>query len=554
MGRRKPLDEMLEAFMQTKDERLRLIIKGQTSRKENKLAKAAGADSRIEILIEDQPTDEHLSFVAGCDVCLSPTRWEGLGLPLYEAIAFGQPAITNDNAPMNEAVLDGVNGYLVSARSRGRPARGSPRGAPTPASWRSRSTASPTTARVPSSPPARASSATASAPGPARSRATASCFGRWHASLLMRVGVVTKWFNRGQPVVGRHTRSALDSLGHETFVLARPKKEQGPAARRASRDDVWDQPGVTEASAYDIPLAEYTEWIEREGIEAILCDQNYGFSELAELRKRGVKVIGRFVWEHFTADHVEGARSAYDVVFSMTRAEQERYRGMGLETPYVPWGCHPELDRGEARRRPTRDARDGEGVGDVRLHRVGSSGGASRWSPCSRLGRRCRASGRGLIVKAQVERSRLADAEKAAARDARIELRIADEPTRQHLETVASRGRDALARALGGPWTAALRGGGVRPAGDHQRRRADGRDHARRENGLCGLRARRRGEVGHPCARLRHRGDGAAIDRLAEDDDAPRGAAAGAAELREGERAWEHTVRGFESLLELAAP
>ena len=105
----------------------------------------------------------------------------------------------------------------------------------------------------------------------------------------MRVGVVTKWFNRGQPVVGRHTRSALDSLGHETFVLARPKKEQGPQPGALSRDDVWDQPGVTEASAYDIPLADYTEWIEREGIEAILCDQNYGFAELAELRKRGVQ-------------------------------------------------------------------------------------------------------------------------------------------------------------------------------------------------------------------------------------------------------------------------
>ncbi len=159
----------------------------------------------------------------------------------------------------------------------------------------------------------------------------------------MRIGVVTKWFNRGQPVVGRHTRSALDSLGHETFVLARPKKERGPQPGALSRDDVWDQAGVTEASEYDIPLADYTEWIERQGIEAILCDQNYGFSELAELRSQGVKVIGRFVWEHFTAEHVEGARSAYDVVFSMTRAEQDRYREMGLETPYVPWGCHPEL-------------------------------------------------------------------------------------------------------------------------------------------------------------------------------------------------------------------
>ncbi len=40
-------------------------------------------------------------------------------MPLYEAIAFGQPAITNDHAPMNEAVLDGVNGYLVGASVEG---------------------------------------------------------------------------------------------------------------------------------------------------------------------------------------------------------------------------------------------------------------------------------------------------------------------------------------------------------------------------------------------------------------------------------------------------
>ena len=149
----------------------------------------------------------------------------------------------------------------------------------------------------------------------------------------MRVGVVTKWFNRGQPVVGRQLRSALDELGHETFVLARPKKERGPRPGALDRDDVWDQPGVTEAAAYDVPRDEYLAWVDANGIEAILCDQNYQFDELAELRRRGVVTIGRFVWEHFTAEHVAGAREAFDVVYSMTRAEQDRYREMGLETP-----------------------------------------------------------------------------------------------------------------------------------------------------------------------------------------------------------------------------
>ena len=138
----------------------------------------------------------------------------------------------------------------------------------------------------------------------------------------MRVGVVTKWFNRGQPVVGRQTRSALESLGHETFVLARPKKERGPRPGALDRDDVWDQPGVTEGSSYDIPLGEYESWVAVNGVEAIFCDQNYQFAELSSLRAREVKTIGRFVWEHFAEEHVAGALEAFDVIFSFTRAEQ----------------------------------------------------------------------------------------------------------------------------------------------------------------------------------------------------------------------------------------
>jgi glycosyltransferase involved in cell wall biosynthesis len=74
----------------------------------------------------DKPTREHLREIASCDVCLSPARWEGLGLPLYEAIAFGMPAITNDAPPMNEAVRDGINGVLVASRPNGTARSGIP--------------------------------------------------------------------------------------------------------------------------------------------------------------------------------------------------------------------------------------------------------------------------------------------------------------------------------------------------------------------------------------------------------------------------------------------
>ncbi len=134
-----------------------------------------------------------------------------------------------------------------------------------------------------------------------------------------------------------------------SFSPAR-RRRRGPQPGALSRDDVWDQPGVTEASAYDIPLADYLEWIEREGIEAILCDQNYGFAGARRAAKaRRARSSAGSCGSTSPPSTSRERGSAYDVVFSMTRAEQERYREMGLETPYVPWGCHPELvEVGEA--------------------------------------------------------------------------------------------------------------------------------------------------------------------------------------------------------------
>lgn len=382
----------------------------------------------------------------------------------------------------------------------------------------------------------------------------------------MRIGVVTKWFNRGQPVVGRQTRSALDQLGHETFVLARPKKERGPQPGALSRDDVWDQPGVTEASAYDIPLGDYLEWIEREGIEAIFCDQNYGWDELAELRNRGVRVIGRFVWEHFEASHLEGARRAYDVVFSMTRAEQERYREMGLETPYVSWGCHPELiEAGGRAAQVTQTSR----VAPHRVKRgtfaeeepvtfVFPGGFLGRRKPLGPVldawslveSRRAR-----LVVKSQVERSRLRDAVAAAKRDPRIDLRIGDEPTEQHLAAVAAADvtlSPARWEGLGLPLYEAVAFGqpaitnDVAPMNEITRHEENGLLVASIPDGTV-----RSGITAHA---FDVGAMAAAIDRLASDDELRLRLAAGARDLRNGERSWEHTVRGFEALLEMPVP
>ena len=361
----------------------------------------------------------------------------------------------------------------------------------------------------------------------------------------MRVGVVTKWFNRGQPVVGRQLRSALDELGHETFVLARPKKERGPRPGALDRDDVWDQPGVTEAPAFDVPLAEYEGWVDRHRIEAVFCDQNYGFEEITALRERGVRTIGRFVWEHFAAEHAEGAKRAYEVVYSFTRAEQARYRELGIESPYVPWGCHPELL--EVARSVNRD------VGDSIVTYVFPGGFLGHRKPLAEVleaFERTNDERLRLLVKAQVDRKALRPAEAAAARDSRISLQVEDLATFEHLREIASCDvcvAPARWEGLGLPLYEAIAFGIPTITND-----APPMNEAIR-NGVNGLLVggRPEGETksGIPAITPDIDALAAAIERLA-DDGLRAELAEGARRVRDEERRWEDTVRGIGGLLE----
>ena len=244
----------------------------------------------------------------------------------------------------------------------------------------------------------------------------------------MRVGVSSYWFNRGQGVVGRQLRSALDSLGHETFVLARPTRDTNIKPSYVDDEGPWAQDRVTVASGYRIPGEEMLEWARGNALDAALFDQNYQWDEIAQLREAGVRTYGRFVWEHFSREHVEPARRAFTSVYSVTAAEQVRYREMGLETPRVPWGVHPELLR-----EPVANS-----DGTVRLFYPG--GFMSKRKPLDvtlKAFRKARGDELRLVVKAQVERG-IDEVRKAARKDDRIEVIAEDLPTEEHLRLFAS--------------------------------------------------------------------------------------------------------------------
>lgn len=276
----------------------------------------------------------------------------------------------------------------------------------------------------------------------------------------MRVGICAFWFNRGQGVVARQLRSALDDLGHETFVLGRPTKESFPMPQEAREDDVWAQEGVTPASDFFIPAAELVGWAGENELDACFFDQNYEFDAITELRASGVRTIGRFVWERFSDEHVEPAKRAYETVYSLTRAEQERYAGMGIEAPYVQYGIHPEYfavtphrgadpassyrRRGAGTGREAEDSGEETGTGpeaedsgEVILHyHAGLLGKRKPFKEVISAFSATREPELRLIVKAQIER-RMKFLERAVKKDSRVELILEDLPTDVHLQMFA---------------------------------------------------------------------------------------------------------------------
>jgi len=171
--------------------------------------------------------------------------------------------------------------------------------------------------------------------------------------------------------VSRYIRSVLDNLGHHTFVLARPTSDTDDLPNFISTTDVWNQKNVTKASHFFIPLKEYLGWTEKNSLRIIFFDENNEYEKIKHLRSTGIKTYGRFVWECFGEKHakslktifktgdvksfyryagecfankdIAGAKEAFTIVYSLTKCEQTRYKNFGIDSPWIQWGCHPEL-------------------------------------------------------------------------------------------------------------------------------------------------------------------------------------------------------------------
>ncbi|GGI95563.1 glycosyl transferase [Halobellus salinus] len=115
LGARKGLDLALRALARVDDEDVEFLIAG-TGRHEETLRELAR-----ELEIADQVRflgyvgDEELPVLySSADVFVLPSRYEGFGLVLLEAMACGTPVIGTDAGGIPTAIQDGEDGYVVS--------------------------------------------------------------------------------------------------------------------------------------------------------------------------------------------------------------------------------------------------------------------------------------------------------------------------------------------------------------------------------------------------------------------------------------------------------
>ena len=72
-------------------------------------------DSRVTIIKENMSRAEYIKFLKGFDLNLAPSKYEGFGLTLLEAMYMRIPTITTDASPMNEIIVDNFSGRCVKA-------------------------------------------------------------------------------------------------------------------------------------------------------------------------------------------------------------------------------------------------------------------------------------------------------------------------------------------------------------------------------------------------------------------------------------------------------
>ncbi len=80
-------------------------------------AREEGVEDRV-ILVGKRSYEETAIYYRAADLLLHPARYEGYGLTALESLAAGTPVVATDTGGVRDAVIDGVDGFLVVRDAR----------------------------------------------------------------------------------------------------------------------------------------------------------------------------------------------------------------------------------------------------------------------------------------------------------------------------------------------------------------------------------------------------------------------------------------------------
>lgn len=113
---RKRVDLLLQAFSQlaVPSARLRIIGQGAEAQNLQQLATQLGAADRVSFS-PGLPNAETVTAMAAADVLVLPSRFDGWGAVVNEALMVGTPVICSDRCGASDVIEHGRNGYVFEA-------------------------------------------------------------------------------------------------------------------------------------------------------------------------------------------------------------------------------------------------------------------------------------------------------------------------------------------------------------------------------------------------------------------------------------------------------
>ena len=113
---RKRIDVLLQAFSQlaVPSARLRIIGQGQEAQNLQQLAHQLGIAERVRFS-PALPNAETVAAMAAADVLVLPSRFDGWGAVVNEALMVGTPVICSNRCGASDVIENGRNGYVFEA-------------------------------------------------------------------------------------------------------------------------------------------------------------------------------------------------------------------------------------------------------------------------------------------------------------------------------------------------------------------------------------------------------------------------------------------------------